>query len=50
MSTHKSFDVALVHGPGSKTKPAAVGDLTADQIGSLVVVKAIVTRASEVRP
>lgn len=50
MSAHKNFDVALVYGSNSKVKPKAIADLTADDIGSLVVVKAIVVRASEVKP
>ena len=50
MSSHKNFDVAIVYGPGSKVQAKAVGDLKADDIGSLVVVKAIVIRAGEVKP
>ena len=46
MASHKNFDVALIYGKDSKVKPSAVADLTADDIGSLVVVKAIVVRAS----
>jgi hypothetical protein len=45
-STHKNYDVAIVYGPNSKVKAKAISDLTADQIGSLVIVKCIVVRAS----
>ena len=42
--------MALVFGKDAKVKPSAVADLSADDIGSLVVVKAIVVRAIEVKP
>lgn len=46
MASHKNYDVAIVYGNNAKVKPKAVSDLTADDIGSLVIVKAIVVRAS----
>ena len=45
-AAHKNFDVALVYGPNAKIKAKAIANLTADDIGSLVIVKAIVVRAS----
>ena len=50
MASHKNFDVALVYGNNAKVKLNSITDLTADDIGSLVIVKAIVVRASEVKP
>lgn len=50
MASHKNFDVALVYGNNAKVKLNSITDLTADEIGSLVIVKAIVVRASEVKP
>ena len=50
MAAHKNFDVAIVYGPNSKTKPKAISQLAAEEIGSLVIVKAIVVRVSEVKP
>lgn len=45
-AAHKSFDVAIVYGPNSKTHPRSITDLTADDIGGLVMIKCIVVRAS----
>lgn len=42
--------MAIVYGSGGKTKTKAISDLTAEEIGSLVQVKAIVVRASEIKP
>lgn len=42
--------MSIIYGSNAKIKPKAVADLTADDIGSLVIVKAIVVRASEVKP
>lgn len=50
VASHRTFDVAIVYGPNAKIKPVAISDLKADNIGSLVIVKAIVVRASEVKP
>lgn len=49
-SAHKNYDVAIVYGPNGKIKPKAISDLSSDEIGCLVVVKAIVVRASEIKP
>lgn len=49
-STHKNYDVAIVYGLNGKAKPKAIADLKSDDIGCLVVVKAIVVRASEIKP
>lgn len=46
MACHKNFNVALVNGSNAKIKASAVSDLTSDNIGALVVVKAIVVRTS----
>lgn len=46
ISAHKNYDVSIVYGSNSKVKAKAISDLNADEIGSLVVVKAIVVRAS----
>ena len=50
MAINKIYDVAIVYGPNSKVKPKAVSDLSANEIGSLVMVKAIVLRTSEIKP
>jgi DNA replication licensing factor MCM7 len=50
MASHKTFDVALVYGNNAKVKLNSITELTAEEIGSLVIVKAIVVRASEVKP
>lgn len=50
IASHKSYDVAIVYGNNSKVHPKAISDLSSDDIGSLVIVKAIVVRASEVKP
>lgn len=42
--------MSVVYGSNAKIKPKAVSDLSADDIGALVIVKAIVVRASEVKP
>lgn len=39
-------DVCIVYGPGSKLKIECISDFTSDKIGSLVVCKAIVIRAT----
>ena len=49
-SVHKNYDVAIVYGTNGKVKPKAISDLKAEDIGCLVVVKAIVVRASEIKP
>ena len=46
ISAHKNYDVSIVYGSNSKVKAKAISDLNAEEIGSLVVVKAIVVRAS----
>ena len=46
MASHKNFDVALVYGDNAKVKLNSITDLSAENIGSLVIVKAIVVRAS----
>jgi len=50
ISAHKNYDVAIIYGPNSKSKPKAISQLTSEDIGTLVVVKAIVVRASEIKP
>ena len=44
----RRFEVTLT--PSSKEKPLAIRDVKAAQIGKLVTVRGIVTRASEVKP
>ena len=50
ISSHRNFDIAIVYGPNSKLRPRAISDLNADEIGSLVMVKCIVVRTSEIKP
>ena len=52
-SAHKNFDVAIVYGVNGvngKVKPRAISDLKSEDIGCLIVLKAIVVRASEIKP
>lgn len=46
----KRFDVFIVPGPNYKKKQSKLRDLKADMIGSLVNIKAIVVRTTEVSP
>jgi DNA replication licensing factor MCM7 len=39
-----------VYGPNTKAKTQAISDLKAEDIGSLVIIKAIVVRVSEIKP
>lgn len=43
-------DVSIIYGPGSKNNIRTISQLSAEDIGSLVVVKAIVVRSSAVKP
>ena len=51
-SINKNFDVSIVYGENSKEyhQPKCISDLSAEQIGSLVIVKAIVVRVGSVLP
>lgn len=46
----KKFDVFIVPGPNYKKKHSKLRDLKADMIGSMVNIKAIVVKSSEVSP
>jgi len=50
LSAHKNYDVAIIYGATGKVKPKAISDLKSEDIGCLIVVKAIVVRASEIKP
>ena len=43
-------EVSIVFGPQGKSQKRTITQLTSDDIGSLVVVKAIVVRSSVVKP
>lgn len=43
-------DVAIIYGPGSKLNIETISDFNSDKIGSMVACKAIVVRATEVKP
>lgn len=49
-AAHKNYDVVIIFGPNSKVRSKAISDLKAEEIGSLVIIKAIVVKASEVKP
>jgi DNA replication licensing factor MCM7 len=48
--THKNYDVSLVNGSSAKNQIRSIHDLSAIDMGCLVTVKAIVLRATEVKP
>lgn len=48
--THKNYDVSLVNGNSAKNQIRAIHDLSASDMGCLVTIKAIVLRATEVKP
>ena len=50
IASHKNYDVSIVYGNNAKVKPKAIAELSGDDIGALVIVKAIVVRAGEVKP
>lgn len=43
-------DVAIIYGPGTKNMSKTISDMKAEDIGSLVVCKAIVVRTGPVKP
>ena len=48
---HRKFELYIVRGPGCKKHhPIPLRSLKADKIGSLVTVKAIVVRVTDVKP
>ena len=46
----KLSDVSIIYGPGSKNKVRTISQLCGEDIGSLVILKAIVVRAGVVKP
>lgn len=48
--THKTYDVSLVNGNSAKNKIRSIHELSAHDMGCLVTIKAIVLRATEVKP
>lgn len=46
----RQFQVFIVHGENAKKNIQKMRDIKSNQIGSLVLIKGIVTRASDVKP
>ena len=46
----KKFTVSIVYGPKAAYDPLAIRQLKSEKIGSLLAIKAIVVRASDVKP
>lgn len=47
---HQNFSVSIVYGPKSKVPIKTISEIKADNIGELIMTRAIVVRASEVKP